>query len=218
MENESELDRIFEDKLFIKKKEPGILTEKSINKPIKETLDNSRLISDMKDFSHEDGYNKINTIYDKDIELPDISLKGIYNDEIDKENRQEMRVTFADDFMKADKRQKENIPIRVVDIKKTEDNNKIKEIEEEFEKLKQTHLKALKMKSKIYQFVYSEIERMENDHLKQIEELKKENSILKEELKRMSIKYEKYKEYVFNNLKKLKLRFIEAINSYRKSS
>lgn len=90
-----------------------------------------------------------------------------------------------------------------------------REIEREFNKLKVAHVEALRMKSKLYKIVTVEVCRLEDHYREMIERLEARNKELEEEARGAKKKYERFKLFVEDNVKKLYKRFGDELRKRR---
>lgn len=111
------------------------------------------------------------------------------------------RVTFNERPISKESAIKNESPIIEETLKsseaKTESefaSRKVKDLEAEFNLMIKTQKDSLKLKSKIYQFIYSELLAMRKDFQKQTGDLKAENQALKEEVAKLNEKVVKMKE------------------------
>lgn len=80
---------------------------------------------------------------------------------------------------------------------------KYKKLENEFKKMLHTQKNVLKIKSKLYNFIYNEVRSVESLYLVKIENLEAENANLKNELELKTKELSSCKEYIKNIQKKL---------------
>lgn len=233
MDGEDKLEEIFEEKLFVEKRKSNtpnaftdvqsdelIKSEIKLNKmPVQDKIsqtnkqdeinngyidytineDQSKLKSNTK--LKERDKNKI--LKEKDKNKIELQIKNKINMENDNENIYE---GIEDVY---------NTKQIIEGLNENKDKARINKIEEEFNKLRRMHMETLKMKSKIYKFIYGELEKMEIGKDKKIEELERENKELKEQIRERKEREIKYKEYVRKGVEIWREKIIKWMKEYK---
>lgn len=191
-ENERELERIFEEKLYVSKKASG----EGRKKPL---TDVSNFVPKAMESKVEKGGN-----YERgedsmiDVCVPkETVLEGVYDDfELREvfETKERMKEVGLEDF-------------------RDEKKEKVKRLEREFESLIQTHKDTLKMKSKVYRFIYNEIHNLRGEFEERIEKLESENGRLTEEVKCLRGEIERMR----GEFRVYEVRVSEKVNKWKKA-
>lgn len=160
-------------------------TDRNLIEDLKKEENNRKVTFDEKiEYFANNGFqNNENSNISKDGELAMIeNLNNIKSDTERKQNNNEIDTLLIDDKKKA-----------------------VLALEEEFNKMIKINKNTLKMKSKLYQFIYSELNILENKYYKEIKELEKKvlelNKIIEgknKEIEEKDKKIESYKEYIKN--------------------
>lgn len=89
-------------------------------------------------------------------------------------------------------------------------------IEEEFDRFRAAQLESLRLKSKIYRFIHSEIYKIDLKYASRVRLLEEENRQLRNTVEKMDRRFAKYQEFVSSNVLKLKSNVIAAMKEYKK--
>lgn len=231
--NETELDKIFEEKLYVNKRHPLAERNASIadingtQLPKKEnimaaktqavkTQDSDMLRNVPLDREKENytgtlpflhGEDAVGLDYAKDAGLfnKEASLEGIYNDgELDAYREPclasgDKRVTFESgvpgepgkgSILHTASHANETAGDSVDWLRYKE---KVRRLEIEFNKMVRAHKDTIKMRSKLYRFIYSEIAAIQDEFIERTTLLERENARLKQELELAEKRLESYK-------------------------
>ena len=211
MVNEQELENIFDEKLYVAKKTP--LTDVTNHHTRKHETPASEppttnLGGKMEDRlgpypKDEDAF----TIRHEDPPLPrEASLDGHYDD-VELSDVQRTKQLLASSpknrhvtFTMPETTEEKPAPSTTEELQQTTTacvhKEKLRTLEREFYSMLQSQKDTLKMKSKIYKFIYMEIHAIRQELTGRVEELERENSNLKKEVATLKGTLERLKDYV----------------------
>ncbi|KAI5148107.1 hypothetical protein ENBRE01_0121 [Enteropsectra breve] len=134
-------------------------------------------------------------------------------------------VTFADDIQIKTIGENKKIKACIGEIEQIIDKNigaagtaegyeeKLVVIEEEFQKMKNSQIKTIKLKSKIFQFIYSELYKIENEYKEKIRESNTLNEELKKENESLKLRIDNFESMNVNNSNRKSKLSAEMINA-----
>ncbi|ELA42574.1 uncharacterized protein VICG_00326 [Vittaforma corneae ATCC 50505] len=96
---------------------------------------------------------------------------------------------------------------------KTNKIDKIHRLEKEFQNMIQTHKDTLKVKSKVYKFIYNEIYTLRSELSRKVDSLERENACLGEKIKELETEREHLKDEIVDLKGKIE-KFKECFRSY----
>lgn len=229
--NEAELDRIFEEKLYVNKRQPlaernaGVVDGKEAWALKKESVpafggkDEEKENTKMSENRHvpdevlpsvKDGGRYAGALpFLQQEDAIDIKYAGDgqagggkgpgteqseHNDLADKSRR----VTFTAELHPPDGACLMGLAEDRVDASAADeaDKEKMRMLEIEFNKMMMAHKETIRIRSKLYRFIYSEVSAVQNELVGRIASLEKENDRLRRDLSHVEKKAEKYRMYI----------------------
>lgn len=220
--NEAELDRIFEEKLYVNKRLP--LVERNVRIAGEDkawTLKNTSASVAGENVKMDGSSHALNTSFDvKDEHAHGSALPFLQKEDV-------LDLNYAKDSLKNEagnscNLEKPSIEAHLedsgkkvtfvvgacpdnpchtnlagdrVDVDENGSKEKVRRLEIEFNRMVMAHKKTIKIRSKLYRFIYSEVSAVQDELVGRITILEKENGRLKRELDHAEKRMESYKTY-----------------------